>query len=163
MTTIKWKGVYGAGVTSDFFEIRILRDIDPGSDFLFEEVFSVKPAIVSRVDSGLDLPNGLSVYSYDADVSAEDIFINGNDRLWLNVINETSTSNWAWAGTESGRAVFSNDLNSWSTCNGNTDFRLIGNVAVPEPKYAVVLLLAFVAAMIYYKRKQKTQQVRRKS
>lgn len=115
MTTIKWKGVYGAGVTSDFFEIRILRDIDPGSDFLFEEVFSVKPAIVSRVDSGLDLPNGLSVYSYDADVSAEDIFINGNDRLWLNVINETSTSNWAWAGTESGRAVFSNDLNSWST------------------------------------------------
>lgn len=152
VTTIKWKGVYGSGLTNDSFEIRFLRDIDPGSGIDFEVVASVNPANVVRFDSGLDLPNGLSVYSYESDVSAEGIIFDANDRLWLNVINETSTSNWAWAGTESGRAVFSNDLNTWNTFSGNLDFRLIGNVVIPEPQSAGILIAMFMAIKLKRKR-----------
>lgn len=140
ISRIRWTGVYESGPTNDFFEVRILRDTDPGSEFQFAEVLTIFSSDVSRMDTGLDLPNGLSIYSYQVDLSDQDFFIAANQRLWINVINETAAGTWAWAGDATGRAVFSQDLNNWSTYSGNLDFRLLGFVGVPEPSSAMIWL-----------------------
>ena len=159
LSQISWSGVYGgiAPVQTDFFEIRILQDVDPTAGVRFLTLHSIQTSAVNRVDSGMNF-GSLDVFDYSADVSSLNIELDGNEVYWLSIFNETPVSaggnaGWAWSAQDNlGIMASTNPTRPWSTFSSSTDFQLIGHfTAVPEPS-SFLLAIAGVSVLMVRRR-----------
>lgn len=160
LSEISWSGVYGgiSPLQTDFFEIKILQDVDPSDEVRFLTVHAIQTSDVNRVDSGSNF-GSLDIFNYTADVSSLDIMLDGDEIYWLSIYNETPVSSggnagWAWSAEDnSGSMASMNPTRPWSTFASSTDFELLGSFsAIPEPS-GLVLSTAFVAIFITRRRR----------
>lgn len=167
LTSISWSGVYGGidPVETDFFEIKVLQDVDPTDGVRFLTLHSIQTSDVNRVDSGTNF-GSLDIYNYNVDISDLEIELEGNEVFWLSIFNETPVSSggnagWAWSAQDNDEIMaYTNPSTPWTVLTGATDCQLSGNfTAVPEPS-GLLLPLSGLVYLVLRRRDELAKSLR---
>ena len=162
VTSIQWWGAYtplgtdSAGLALDDFSITIFSNGTNATGDVPDQIVFQSSVSVTAVDTGDDILGLVDQFLYTATL-ATPLTLNGNERYWLQVLNNTGLGagdppgSWGWevAGEEPNGffATRSGDGN-WSRATAGTAalaFRINGSV-VPTPGAAAVFGAAGLVA-----------------